>query len=98
MGGHGALTIALTYPERFKSCSAFAPIAQPSTAGWSKPAFEKYLGSDPAAWRAHDATALIEDGKRFPEILVDQAPPTASFRTVCAPGCLRRPARRPASR
>ena len=72
MGGHGALTIALTYPERFKSCSAFAPIAQPATAGWSKPAFEKYLGSDTAAWRAHDATALIEDGKHFPEFLVDQ--------------------------
>ncbi|TGW07740.1 S-formylglutathione hydrolase, partial [Mesorhizobium sp. M2D.F.Ca.ET.145.01.1.1] len=46
MGGHGALTIALKNPERFKSCSAFAPIVQPSTAGWSKPAFEKYIGSD----------------------------------------------------
>ena len=72
MGGHGALTIALKNPERFKSCSAFAPIAQPSTAGWSKPALEKYLGSDEAAWRAYDTTLLIEDGKRFPEFLVDQ--------------------------
>lgn len=72
MGGHGALTIALRNPDRFKSCSAFAPIVQPSTAGWSKPAFEKYLGTDPAAWRAYDATALIADGHRFPEILVDQ--------------------------
>lgn len=72
MGGHGALTIALKHPERFKSCSAFAPIAQPSTAGWSKPALEKYLGSDEAAWRAYDTTLLIEDGKRFPEFLVDQ--------------------------
>ncbi|KMO35282.1 S-formylglutathione hydrolase [Methylobacterium tarhaniae] len=72
MGGHGALTIALNHPERFRSCSAFAPIVQPSTAGWSKPALTKYLGADEAAWRRHDATALIADGRRFPEFLVDQ--------------------------
>jgi S-formylglutathione hydrolase len=72
MGGHGALTIALKNPERFKSCSAFAPITRPMVAGWSKPAFVKYLGTDEAAWRAYDAVALIEDGKRFPEFLVDQ--------------------------
>ena len=72
MGGHGAITIALRNPERFKSVSAFAPIAQPSTAGWSKPAFEKYLGDDDAAWRIYDATCLIEDGHRLPELLVDQ--------------------------
>ncbi|QNQ61705.1 S-formylglutathione hydrolase [Brucella sp. 6810] len=72
MGGHGALTIALKNPDRFKSVSAFAPIVQPSTAGWSRPALEKYLGPDEQAWRAYDATLLIEDGYRFPEILVDQ--------------------------
>lgn len=72
MGGHGALTMALKHPERFKSCSAFAPIVQPSTADWSVPALTKYLGDDPAAWRAYDATLLIEDGKTFPEFLVDQ--------------------------
>jgi S-formylglutathione hydrolase len=72
MGGHGALTIALKHPDRFKSCSAFAPIVQPSTADWSRPALEKYLGADPSGWRAYDAVALIEDGKRFPEFLVDQ--------------------------
>lgn len=72
MGGHGALTIALKHPDRFKSCSAFAPIAHPMTAGWSKPAFEKYLGADEASWRAYDTVALIEGGKRFPELLVDQ--------------------------
>ncbi|GJD51593.1 S-formylglutathione hydrolase [Methylobacterium crusticola] len=72
MGGHGALTVALRNPGRFRSCSAFAPIVQPSTAGWSRPAFEKYLGADPAGWRRYDATALIEDGHRFPEFLVDQ--------------------------
>lgn len=72
MGGHGALTLALRNPGRFKSVSAFAPIVQPSTAGWSRPAFEKYLGADKAAWRAYDATLLIADGNRVPEILVDQ--------------------------
>ena len=72
MGGHGALTIALKNPERFKSCSAFAPIVQPSTAGWSRPALEKYLGADETSWRGSDATLLIEDGRRLPELLVDQ--------------------------
>lgn len=72
MGGHGALTIALKNPGRFKSCSAFAPIVQPTTAGWSRPALEKYLGTDEATWRAYDACALIEDGHRFSELLVDQ--------------------------
>lgn len=72
MGGHGALTLSLKNPERFKSCSAFAPIVQPSTAGWSRPAFQKFLGPDESHWRAWDATSLIEDGHRFPELLVDQ--------------------------
>lgn len=72
MGGHGALTIALKHSDRFRSASAFAPIVQPSTAGWSRSAFEKYLGTDEAAWRAWDACALVEDGARFPEFLIDQ--------------------------
>jgi len=72
MGGHGALTIALRNPGTFRSCSAFAPIVHPITAGWSRPALEKYLGPDEKSWRAWDAVALIEDGPRFPEFLVDQ--------------------------
>lgn len=72
MGGHGALTIALKNPDRFKSCSAFAPIVSPITADWSQGAFTKYLGEDQAAWRAYDACALVEDGARFPAFLVDQ--------------------------
>jgi S-formylglutathione hydrolase len=72
MGGHGALTIALKNADRFRSCSAFAPIVHPSTAHWSVDSFTKYLGADTAAWRAYDAVSLIEDGKRFPELLVDQ--------------------------
>jgi len=72
MGGHGAMTIALKNPDRFKSCSAFAPIVAPSSADWSRPALEKYLGEDEAAWRAYDACALVEDGARFPAFLIDQ--------------------------
>jgi len=72
MGGHGAITIGLKNPGRFKSVSAFAPIAQPSTAGWSRPAFEKYLGKNEQNWRAYDATLLIEDGYRLDHLLVDQ--------------------------
>jgi len=72
MGGHGALILALRNPGRFRSVSAFAPIVQPSTAGWSRPTFEKYLGPEPRSWRPYDATLLIEDGHRVSEILVDQ--------------------------
>ncbi|RDL52037.1 S-formylglutathione hydrolase [Ensifer sp. M14] len=72
MGGHGAMTIALKNPDRFRSCSAFAPIVEPSTADWSIGAFEKYLGEDKAAWRQYDACALARDGARFPQFLIDQ--------------------------
>ena len=72
MGGHGALIMALRNPERFKSCSAFAPIVNPMTADWSATAFSKYLGDDMAGWRAYDAVALIEDGHQVSDLLVDQ--------------------------
>ncbi|WP_226574850.1 S-formylglutathione hydrolase [Acuticoccus sediminis] len=72
MGGHGALTVALRNPGRYRSVSAFAPIVAPSQVPWGVKAFSEYLGEDPAAWRRHDAVALIEDGARVPEILVDQ--------------------------
>ena len=72
MGGHGALTIGLRHPDRFKSVSAFAPIVAPSQVSWGQKALGQYLGPDRAAWRAHDAVALIEDGARLPELLVDQ--------------------------
>ena len=62
----------MNYPYKFKSCSAIAPIAQPSTAGWSKPAFTKYLGEDTTSWRKYDATSLIEDGHKFSNFLIDQ--------------------------
>ncbi|OAN61561.1 S-formylglutathione hydrolase [Sphingomonas sp. TDK1] len=72
MGGHGALTIALRNPERFRSVSAFAPIVAPSQVAWGQKALGGYLGDNPAAWRTHDAVALIEDGARLPDLLVDQ--------------------------
>ncbi len=72
MGGHGAITLALKNPGRFRSVSAFAPIARPIVAGWSRPAFQKYLGDDETVWRAYDSVALIEDGHRVAELLVDQ--------------------------
>jgi S-formylglutathione hydrolase len=71
MGGHGALTVALRSPERFRSVSAFAPIVAPSQVPWGQKALAGYLGEDRAGWRQHDAVALIEDGARLPELLVD---------------------------
>ena len=72
MGGHGALTIALKHPDRYRSVSAFAPIAAPLRCPWGEKALGGYLGPDRAAWRRYDATTLIADGARVPDILVDQ--------------------------
>ena len=72
MGGHGALMISLRNPGRFRSTSAFAPIASPMSCPWGTRALSAYLGGNRAAWRKYDACALIEDGARLPELLVDQ--------------------------
>ena len=73
MGGHGALTLAFKYPEKFKSVSAFAPICAPSQCPWGEKAFSNYLGEDRNEWLKHDATALIQEkGALFNEILIDQ--------------------------
>jgi S-formylglutathione hydrolase len=73
MGGHGALTIALKNPSRFKSVSAFAPIASPARCPWGEKALTGYLGPDRNQWREYDATSLIEDrGWTGPALLVDQ--------------------------
>jgi S-formylglutathione hydrolase len=71
MGGHGALTVALNSPQRFRSVSAFAPIVAPSQVPWGQKALTGYLGDERAAWRKHDAVALIANGARVPELLVD---------------------------
>ncbi|MBW4332003.1 S-formylglutathione hydrolase [Stakelama sp. CBK3Z-3] len=72
MGGHGALTIALRNPARFRSVSAFAPIVAPMQVPWGQKALPRYLGEDRETWRRYDACALIDDGARVPELLVDQ--------------------------
>jgi S-formylglutathione hydrolase len=71
MGGHGALTVALRNPDLFRSVSAFAPIVAPSQVPWGQKALAGYLGEDRAAWRKHDAVAMIQDGARVSELLVD---------------------------
>jgi S-formylglutathione hydrolase len=72
MGGHGALIMALRNPKKYKSCSAFAPIVEPSTASWSSEAFKKFLGENKDAWNMYDSVSLIKNGYSFPEILIDQ--------------------------
>ena len=72
MGGHGALTLALNNPARYRSVSAFAPIVAPSQVPWGRKALPRYLGDDPAAWAAHDACELVRR-QTFPgTILIDQ--------------------------
>ena len=72
MGGHGALTISLRNPGRFRSTSAFSPIVSPLNCPWGEKALTGYIGADRAKWREYDAVALIEDGARLPDLLVDQ--------------------------
>ena len=72
MGGHGALTVALKNPGRFRSVSAFAPIVAPARVPWGEKALGNYLGADREQWRRHDSVALIEDGARVDELLIDQ--------------------------
>lgn len=73
MGGHGALTLAWKYPEKFKSVSAFSPICAPIDCPWGQKAFSQYLGDDQVQWKAHDATELVlSKGPLFSEVLIDQ--------------------------
>lgn len=73
MGGHGALTLAWKYPEKFSSVSAFAPICEPSVCPWGEKAFSNYLGADQTEWAKHDATQLVlNKGALFSEVLIDQ--------------------------
>jgi len=98
MGGHGALTLALKDPGRWKSVSAFAPISSPMRCPWGEKALGGYLGPDRAAWRRHDGTALIEDGARLPELLVDQGEADNFLEGQLKPSCWRPPAAPRASR
>ena len=88
MGGHGALTLALRHPGRWKSVSAFAPIASPMRCPWGEKALGGYLGSGRVAWRRHDATALLEDGARVAELLIDQGVADGFLETQLKPDLL----------
>jgi S-formylglutathione hydrolase len=90
MGGHGALTVALTHPGRFRSVSAFAPIVAPGQVPWGQKALTGYLGEDRAAWRKHDAVALIEDGARLDDLLVDVGTADPFLEQELRPGLLER--------
>lgn len=72
MGGHGALTFALRNPGTYRSVSAFSPIVSPLNCPWGDKALTGYIGADRSAWRAYDACALIADGARLPDLLIDQ--------------------------
>ena len=90
MGGHGALTIALKNPRRYKSVSAFAPIASPMRCPWGLKALRGYLGADQARWRQYDATALLEDcGWTGPTIMVDQGTQDQFLQSQLQPELLR---------
>lgn len=72
MGGHGALTLALRHPGRFRSVSAFAPICAPTRCPWGEKAFTAYLGEDRASWARHDACELVRTAPLDVPLLVDQ--------------------------
>ena len=72
MGGHGALVTALRHPGRYRSVSAFSPIVAPSQVAWGRKAFTAYLGADREAWRAWDATHLVQSARERLPILIDQ--------------------------
>lgn len=72
MGGHGALTIALRYPDRYRSVSAFAPIVAPTQVPWGQKALSRYLGDDSRAWAQYDACELVHQQTFQGTILIDQ--------------------------
>lgn len=72
MGGHGALTIAMSIPGRFRSVSAFAPIANPTASDWGRKQFTAYLGADESKWAAHDASLLMKKRGFDGPVLIDQ--------------------------
>ncbi|MCA3444878.1 MAG: S-formylglutathione hydrolase [Rhodobacter sp.] len=79
MGGHGALTVAMSFPGRFRSASAFAPIAHPAASDWGRKQFAAYLGPDEAKWAAHDATLLMRRRGFDGPILIDQGTQDANL-------------------
>ena len=89
MGGHGALICALKNPGRYRSVSAFSPIVAPSQVPWGRKAFAAYLGEDETAWRAWDATALVEPATEKLPLLIDQGVADEFLETQLRPEVLR---------
>ena len=89
MGGHGALTIALRHPGRYRSVSAFAPIVAPAQVPWGEKAFSAYLGPDRASWARYDATELLETAAERLPLLVDQGEADEFLATQLRPELLR---------
>jgi S-formylglutathione hydrolase len=89
MGGHGALTIALRNPDRFRAVSAFAPICAPSDCPWGQKALGHYLGENRADWAEYDACRLIEAGHRVAALRVDQGAADGFLETQLMPERLR---------
>lgn len=85
MGGHGALTLGLKYPELFSSVSAFAPIVAPSQVPWGQYAFSRYLGEEEGSWSQYDACCLVRERGYRGKILVDQGDADASLETQLRP-------------
>ena len=90
MGGHGALTIALRNRGRYASVSAFSPICSPMNCPWGQKALSGYLGSNKETWRRYDACALLDDGARVEELLVDQGTADQFLETQLKPELLER--------
>ncbi|MEA5666116.1 S-formylglutathione hydrolase [Stenotrophomonas sp. MH1] len=88
MGGHGALTVALKNPGRYRSVSAFSPIMAPSQVPWGQKAFTAYLGEDAVAWQQYDATALVADAAERLPLLVDQGGADEFLQTQLRPQLL----------
>ncbi len=72
MGGHGALTLGMTLPDRYRSVSAFAPITHPTASDWGRKQLTAYLGTDEGPWTSHDATHLMQEKGHPGHILIDQ--------------------------
>ena len=90
MGGHGALTLALKHPDRYRSVSAFSPIVAPSQVPWGQKAFSRYIGEDRHAWARHDACALVNELGWPRDILVDQGEADDFLRTQLRPDLLQK--------
>ena len=88
MGGHGALTIALRNPGRYRSASAFSPIVAPSQVPWGEKAFGAYLGDDRKAWAQHDTVELVKSAAEKLPLLVDQGDADEFLDTQLRPNLL----------